>query len=61
LDSQWIDRAAFNKTKKLLEMKESVFMWPKEIGKLCKDFNDIAIKLKSYEISTEFILKNTIN
>lgn len=60
LDSQWIDKAAFNKTKKLLELKEKVFMWPKEIGKICKDFNDIALKLKSYEISTDFVMSNLI-
>ena len=60
LDSQWKDRAAFNKTKKLLELKEKVFMWPKEIGKICKDFNDITIKLDKNEISTDFVMKNII-
>jgi hypothetical protein len=60
LDSQWKDRAAFNKTKKLLEMKERVFMWPKDIGKICKDFNDITIKLDKNEISTDFVMKNII-
>lgn len=60
LDSQWKDRAAFNKTKKLLELKEKVFMWPKEIGKICKDFNDITMKLDKNEISTDFVMKNII-
>lgn len=58
LDSQWKDRAALNKTKKLLELNEDVFIWPKELGQICKDFNDIAIKIKSGEISPDFILKN---
>lgn len=60
LDSQWKDRAAFNKTKKLLELKERVFMWPKEIGKICKDFNDITMKLDKTEISTDFVMNNII-
>lgn len=59
LDSQWKDKAALNKTKKLLELNEDVFIWPKELGQVCKDFNDIAIKIKSGEISPDFILKNT--
>jgi 5'(3')-deoxyribonucleotidase len=58
LDSQWKDKAAFNKTKKLLELKESVFIWPEKIGKLYKDFNDIAIALKSGNLSPDFILKS---
>jgi hypothetical protein len=60
LDSQWKDKAAFNKTKKLIELKEKVFMWPKEIGKICKDFNDITMKLDKNEISTDFVMKNII-
>lgn len=57
LDSQWKDRAAFNKTKKLLELKEKVFVWPKELGETYKDFNDITIALKSDFISSDFIDK----
>lgn len=60
LDSQWKDKAAFNKTKKLLELKQNVFLWPKEIGKKYKDFNDITISLNKTEISPEFVLKYTI-
>lgn len=59
LDSQWIDKAAFNKTKKLLELKESVFIWPKEIGKKYKDFNDIMIATKNNHFPEEFIKKYT--
>jgi len=59
LDSQWIDKAALSKTKKLLELKEKVFIWPKELGKTYKDFNDVVIELKSDHISSDFILKYT--
>lgn len=57
LDSQWKDKAAFNKTKKLMELKENIFLWPKELGKKYKDFNDIAMSLKINQITPEFILK----
>lgn len=59
LDSQWKDKASFNKTKKLLELKESVFLWPEKIGTKFKDFNDIAIYLKQSQISTDFVKKYT--
>lgn len=59
LDSQWKDKAAYNKTKKLLELKESVFIWPKNIGTLYKDFNDITMSLNSNGISPDFIKKYT--
>lgn len=58
LDSQWKDSAASKKTKKLLELKEKVFIWPENIGTKFKDFNDIMIALKSENISPDFILKN---
>jgi hypothetical protein len=60
LDSQWKDKAAFNKTKKLLELQQYVFMWPKELGKTHKDFNDITMDLNSNEITKDFILKYTV-
>lgn len=59
LDSQWKDKAAFNKTKKLLELKESVFLWKEDIGNRFKDFNDIAISNNINEITYDFILKYT--
>lgn len=59
LDSQWKDNAAFNKSKILLENNENVFIWPKNIGSLYKDFNDICIANQIYEIPNSFILKNT--
>ena len=59
LDSQWKDKAAYNKTKKLLELNESVFIWPKSLGSKYKDFNDIAIALNCNHISPDFIKKYT--
>lgn len=59
LDSQWIDNASSLKTQKLLEMGESVFIWPEKEGLQYKDFNDIAIDRKIDEIDASFILSNT--
>lgn len=59
LDSQWLDKTAYHKSKVLLSQDECVFIWPENIGKKCKDFNDIAIAIKSVGISTEYILKHT--
>lgn len=59
LDSQWIDNASFVKSKILLEQGEKVFIWPEKIGKVFKDFNDIAIRGNLNEIKEEFIQKNS--
>lgn len=59
LDSQHIDSAARNKSIKLLEMGESVFVWPHKLGSKYKDFNDIAIDMNVNKIPPDFILKNT--
>lgn len=59
LDSQWIDLASHNKTKKLIEMNQRVFIWPENVGKKFKDFNDICVALQMNEISSKFILDNT--
>jgi hypothetical protein len=61
LDSHFKDTAASNKIKKLLHMKEAVFIWPKKIGELYKDFNDISISFDIDQISPDFIKKYTIN
>lgn len=58
LDSQWIDSASLSKTEILLNMGETVFIWPKKIGKTFKDFNDITIKMNSNKISPDWILKH---
>ena len=59
LDSQWQDRAAKIKTKKLIEQGESVFIWPEQYGKRFKDFNDMAVGLGINEIPYKFILDNS--
>ena len=42
LDSQYLDQTSSKKTEKLLEQGECVFIWPEEIGKKYKDFNEWA-------------------
>lgn len=59
LDSQWIDNASLSKSKILLDASEQVFIWPEDIGRKYKDFNDICIAGKCDEISHNFIIKNT--
>jgi hypothetical protein len=59
LDSQWIDKAAYLKTQKLIKANQKVFIWPEKFGKQFKDFNDITIALNQNIINPEFILKNT--
>lgn len=58
LDSQWIDKTSREKTLKLLERGECVFIWPKKWGKY-KDFNEICVTHSINEISPEFIIKNS--
>lgn len=58
LDSQWVDRASYKKTQKLIEMNQRVFIWPKEL-KRYKDFNDICIAFKLNEVSPQMVLNNT--
>ena len=59
LDSQWQDKAAKIKTKKLIEQGETVFIWPEDYGKRFKDFNDMAMGLSINEIPYKFILDNS--
>jgi len=59
LDSQWCDHASLAKTKKLIDIGESVFIWPRDIGRNFKDLNDMCIKFNLDEIAQNFILKNT--
>jgi hypothetical protein len=59
LDSQWLDSASYNKTKKLLDSGETVFIWPEKIGKQFKDINDVCIAAKIDEISPKFITDNS--
>jgi hypothetical protein len=59
LDSQWQDSASYNKTLRLLDSGESVFIWPEKLGKKFKDINDVCIEAKKDQIEPEFILSNT--
>ena len=59
LDSQWQDSASKIKTKRLIDQGETVFIWPKKVGTLYKDFNDACIATNINEVSTKFILDNS--
>ena len=59
LDSQWLDSAALKKSLILAELNENVFIWPEKIGRVKKDFNDIAIHANIDQISNDFIKSNT--
>ena len=57
LDNQNKDDTAHKKTKQLIEMKQKVFIWPKDLN--YKDFNEMCMDKKINEIETCFILSNT--
>lgn len=59
LDSQWLDRASREKTEKLIEANETVFIWPESIGKQYKDINDLCIAAKRNSIEPSFFIKNS--
>lgn len=59
LDSQWQDKASKNKTSKLLESGETVFIWPENMGKKFKDINDYCVSNKLDSIDPEFIIQNS--
>ena len=59
LDSQWLDQASRLKTQRLIDVGETVFIWPEEDGRIYKDFNDIAIAEKVDEIQPDFILNRS--
>lgn len=58
LDNQNFDTTSKNKTKKLLEQGESVFIWP-DIP--YKDLNEMCIDKKLNEVETSFIVENTFS
>lgn len=60
LDSQWLDDAAYEKTKILLKENKAVFLWPESIGKKYKDFNEICKHNNLNGVAREFIIQNTI-
>lgn len=59
-DSQWIDDTAYEKTISLLEAGECVFIWPKNIGQVYKDFNEICVDKKIDAIPWKFIEQNAL-
>jgi len=59
LDSQWRDQASRNKTSKLIENGETVFIWPEALGKKYKDINDYCIDIKKDEIDPKFFIENS--
>jgi hypothetical protein len=59
LDSQWIDKTAREKTLKLIEMGEKVFIWPEYDGKRFKDLNAMCMAYETNEYPVDLILKNT--
>lgn len=59
LDSQWLDRASREKTERLIEAGETVFIWPESIGKQYKDINDICIAAKRTAIEPSLFIKNS--
>ena len=58
LDNQYIDDTGKKKTKSLIDMGETCFIWPKEWKKY-KDFNDVCIALNCDEIEGDFIKKHS--
>mgnify|MGYP003628156005 CR=1 FL=1 len=61
LDSQWLDTASYLKTKKLLDQNETVFIWPENIGKKFKDFNDMVVHFSLDSIDHKFVVNNSYN
>lgn len=56
LDNQYKDETAHKKTKQLIEMKQKVFVWPKDLN--YKDFNEMCVAKKINEVDSTFILSN---
>lgn len=61
LDSQWIDEAAREKTEILLKNGENVFIWPENIGKNFKDFNELCVAAQKDGIPKEYVVNNTVS
>jgi hypothetical protein len=61
LDSQWLDDAAYEKTKILLENGETVFIWPERVGKQFKDFNEMCMVGKQNEVPRECIMSSILS
>lgn len=61
LDSQWLDETSREKSKKLLELGENVFIWPESIGRKYKDFNEWCVSEQKNSVDQDIILNNTFN
>jgi len=59
LDSQWQDEAGLKKTYKLIENNQTVFVWPENIGKKFKDFNEMCCKVKIDKVNPAFVIENS--
>lgn len=59
LDSQWLDRTSYEKSKQLIEQGETVFIWPENIGKRYKDLNEMCCDINKPGIGYKFIIKNS--
>ena len=59
LDSQWLDTASREKTIKLIDTNETVFIWPEKVGKRFKDINDLCQAVDRSYIEPEFFIKNS--
>lgn len=59
LDSQWLDNASRNKTNRLIENGECVFIWPENLGKKYKDVNDLCIDQNKNSLDIDFIVNNS--
>jgi hypothetical protein len=61
LDNQWLDKASYNKTLKLIENGETVFIWPEELSKKYKDINDLCIDKNLSKIDSSFLINNSFS
>jgi len=58
LDNQWLDNAGKNKTQKLIESGETVFVWPEKYSKSYKDINEMCEAKNLSEIEPSFFINN---
>lgn len=61
LDSQYTDQASKEKSEILLQQGEQIFLWPRDIGTLYKDFNELCLAKELNKIEEQFILDNTVS
>jgi hypothetical protein len=59
LDNQWLDSASREKTDRLIEQGETVFIWPEQFKHKFKDVNDICIATNRDSIDPAFFIKNS--